>query len=272
MTTPETCFHHTDRETGRHCTRCGRPACADCLRQASVGSHCFECVREGQTPRATRVRRQLRGTSLPVTKTIILINVAVFMFMTFRTGSLDAGTRQADWALFAPAIANGEWYRLITSGFIHYGLLHIGFNMLILYQVGLVLEPGAGSARFGSLYFASLLTGSLGALIASPNALTGGASGAVFGVAAAATLALYRQGVGFWNTGFGPLLVFDLVLSFVLPNISYGGHIGGLIGGALVAEGMVQARKAGRPWLGYVGAAVVAVVAFVASLIVASNA
>ncbi len=271
MTIPETCFHHTDRETGRHCTRCGRPACPDCLRDASVGAHCFECVREGRPPRATRVRRQLLGTTLPVTKAIILANVAVYLYMTFRTGSLDASTRQADWALFAPAVANGEWYRLVTSGFIHYGLLHIAFNMLILYQVGVLLEPGAGSARFASLYFASLLTGSLGALIASPNALTGGASGAVFGVAAAATLAMYRQGVGFWNTGFGPLLVFDLVLSFVLPNISYGGHIGGLVGGALVAEGMVQARRAGRPWLGYVGAAVVAVVAFVASLIVASN-
>ncbi|MDQ1521258.1 MAG: hypothetical protein QOI55_2331 [Actinomycetota bacterium] len=266
----ETCFHHSDRETGRHCTRCGRPACPDCLREASVGSHCWQCVKEAAPPRTERVRRRLRGTSMPVTKTIIALNVIVFLVMTARTGTLDATGRQADWALFGPAVANGEWYRLVTSGFIHYGLLHLGFNMLVLYQVGLVLEPGAGSPRFASVYFSSLLAGSFGALIASPHALTAGASGAVFGVAAAATLAMYRQGVSFWQTGFGPLLVINLVLSFVIPNVSVGGHIGGLIGGAIVAESMVQARRAGQPWLGYVGALAVAAAAVVGSLMVAA--
>jgi membrane associated rhomboid family serine protease len=271
MTTMETCFHHSDRETGRHCTRCGRPACPDCLRQASVGSQCWECIKESEPPRAERVKRQLRGTTLPVTKAIIVANVIVFLLMSAQTGSLNATARQADWALFAPAVANGEWYRLVTAGFIHYGLLHIAFNMLILYQVGLVLERGAGPVRFGSIYFASLLAGSFGALIASPYALTGGASGAVFGVGAAATLAMYRQGVRFWQTGFGPLLAINLGLSFVIPNVSVGGHIGGLVGGALVAEGMLQARRLGRPWLGYVAAAAVSAIAFVGSLIVASN-
>jgi membrane associated rhomboid family serine protease len=271
MTTQQTCFHHTDRETGRRCTRCGRPACPDCLRQASVGSHCWECVREAAPARHERVRRQLRGATLPMTKAIIAINVVVFILLTAQTGTFDATTRQADWALFGPAIADGEWYRLVTSGFIHYGLLHIGFNMLILYQVGLVLEPGAGPPRFAALYFSSLLAGSFGALIADPYALTGGASGAVFGVAAAATLALYRQGVTFWQTGFGPLLVINLVLSFIIPNVSVGGHIGGLVGGAIVAEGMLQARRRGQPWLGYVIAAVVAAVCVIGSLVVVAE-
>jgi membrane associated rhomboid family serine protease len=269
MTVMETCFHHTDRETGRHCTRCGRPACPDCLRQASVGSHCWECIKAEAPPRADRVRRQLRGATLPVTKAIIAINVAVFLLLTARTGSFGATSRQADWALNGPAVAHGEWYRIITSGFIHYGLSHLFFNMLLLYLIGKVLEPGAGSARFAAIYAASLLAGSFGALIAAPNAFTGGASGAVFGIGAAATLAMYRQGVSFWQTGFGPILVFNLVLSFVLPNVSIGGHIGGLIGGTLVAEGMVQARRLGQPWLGYVAAALVAGASVVGSLAIA---
>jgi membrane associated rhomboid family serine protease len=269
MTMIETCFHHTDRETGRHCTRCGRPACPDCLRQASVGSHCWECIKASAPPRAERVRRQLRGATLPVTKAIIAINVAVYLLLQLQSGNVATTSRQADWALNGPAVAHGEWYRLITSGFIHYGLSHLFFNMLLLYLIGKVLEPGAGSTRFAAIYLASLLAGSFGALIAAPHAFTGGASGAVFGIGAAATLAMYRQGVSFWQTGFGPILVFNLVLSFVLPNVSVGGHIGGLIGGTLVAEGMVQARRLGQPWLGYVAAALVAVGSVAGSLIVA---
>jgi membrane associated rhomboid family serine protease len=268
--TTETCFHHSDRETGRHCTRCGRPACPDCLRDASVGAQCWQCVKESAPPRAEKVRRQLRGTTLPVTKTLIAINVAVYLLLIARTGDFNTTARQTRWALNGPAVANGEWYRLVTSGFIHYGLTHIFFNMLLLYLIGKVLEPGAGSARFASLYIASLLCGSFGALLMSgPHDFTGGASGAVFGIGAAATLALWRQGVTFWQTGFGPLLAFNLGLSFVIPNVSVGGHIGGLVGGALVAEGMVQARRHGQPWLGYVWAAVVSLVAVVGSLIVA---
>src|SRR5689334_8528174 len=260
MTTPETCFHHPDRETGRHCTRCGRPACPDCLQQASVGSQCFECVRAGATPRAERIRRQLRGSTLPVTKAIIALNVLVFAAQQSRP-RLDT-----EWALRADFVAHGEWYRIFTSGFIHYGLLHIGFNMLILWQVGLVLERGAGSSRFAAIYVASLIAGSFGALLATPYAFSGGASGAVFGVMGAAALAMYRQGVPFWQTGFGPLAVVNLVLSFVLPNVSYGAHIGGLIGGVIVAEAMVRARRINQPWLGYVAAVVVGVGSFVAAL------
>jgi membrane associated rhomboid family serine protease len=270
MTDVETCFHHSDRETGRHCTRCGRPACPDCLRQASVGSQCWECIKESAPPRTERVRRQLRGTTLPVTKTIIALNVIVFLLLTFRSGSLEATARQADWALFGPAIADGEWYRIVTSAFVHYGIVHLLFNMLILYQVGLVLEPGAGPFRYAALYGASLFAGSFGALIVQPDAFTAGASGAVFGVAAAATLAMHRQGVSFWQTGFGPLLVVNLALSFVIANVSVGGHIGGLIGGALVAEGMLQSRRVGQPWLGYVVAALAAAGAFVGCLVVAA--
>ncbi|MCU1426751.1 MAG: rhomboid family protein [Actinomycetia bacterium] len=272
MTTPETCFHHHDRETGRHCTRCGRPACASCLREASVGSQCWECVKDAAPPRTEQVRRTLRGATMPVTKAIIAANVAVFLLMAMRNNGNIEGTRaQTSWALYGPAVAHGEWYRLVSSGFIHFGILHIAFNMLILYQVGLVLESASGSSRFATLYATSLLTGSLGALIASPHALSGGASGAVFGVAAAATVAMYRQGVSFWQTGFGPLLAINLVLSFVIPNVSYGAHIGGLIGGALAAEGMIQSRRLQQPWLGYAIAIAISAIAVAASLAIAPS-
>ncbi len=176
---------------------------------------------------------------------------------------------RATLALNGPKIADGEWWRLFTSWFVHYGLLHILFNMLVLWQVGLVLEPGAGEARFTTLYVVSGLAGSAGALVLDPNVFTGGASGCIFGVAAAATLVMQRRGVRFWDTGFGPLLAIDLVLSFVIPGVSVGGHIGGLVGGALVAEAMLQARKANQPALGYVGAAFVGGAAVLLALAVA---
>ena len=106
----------------------------------------------------------------------------------------------------------------------------------------------------------SVLGGAAGAIIATPTALTGGASGGIFGVAAAATLVMHRRGIRFWDTGFGPLLVLNLGLGFLEPNISIGGHIGGLIAGALCAEAMMRARKVNQPALGYVGAAIVGLV------------
>jgi membrane associated rhomboid family serine protease len=121
------------------------------------------------------------------------------------------------------------------------------------------LEPGAGSLRFSTIYVVSVLAGSAGALVLSPDAFTGGASGGVFGLAAAATLVMQRQGMRFWDTGFGPLLLINFGLGFFVANVSIGGHLGGLIGGLLATEAMIQARKLGQPWLGWVGAAFVGV-------------
>ncbi len=250
-----TCYRHPDRETGRHCTRCGRPACADCLRDASVGAHCVECVRAAAPKPTERLRVRWRGEHMLATKVIIAITVAVYLFITLQdSGATGRGTLSNDLALYGPAVHDGEWWRLLTSSLVHYGIIHILFNMLILWQVGMILEPGAGKARFTMLYVVSVLGGSAGALVLTPNAFTGGASGGVFGVGAAATLVIHRQGVRFWDTGFGPLLLINLALGFFLPGISVGGHIGGLIAGTLAAEAMLQARKTGQLALGYLGA------------------
>lgn len=256
-----TCFHHTDRETGRACTRCGRPACPDCLIQASVGSQCFECVKRGVPKRTVRIRQTLNRDPLIATKLIAAITVGGYLLISLREGSLEGTGRTAiDLALFGPALKDGEWWRLFSYSLVHYGLLHIGSNMLMLWIVGRVLEPGTGPIRFATIYVASVLGGAAGALIATPHGLVGGASGGVFGVAAAATLVLHRQGIRFWDAGFGPLLIINLALGLFISNISLGGHIGGLVAGALTAEGMLQARKLELPLLGYVGALLVAAV------------
>lgn len=261
MTTsaPTTCYRHPDRETGRHCTRCGRPACPDCLTQASVGSHCVECVAASQPSTGQRITRAVASShSLIATKTIIAINVLAFLYIAAEDGRIDGmGKTSANLAVYGPAVHNGEWWRLFTSSVVHYGFIHLGFNMLVLWLVGRVLEPGAGAFRFSMLYVVSVLGGAAGALVMSPHVHTGGASGGVFGVAAAATLVMQRQGVSFWQTGFGPLLVFNLAYSFIDTNVSLGGHIGGLIAGALAAEAMMQARRAGHPAVGLAGAAFV---------------
>jgi membrane associated rhomboid family serine protease len=132
----------------------------------------------------------------------------------------------------------------VTAGFLHSGLLHIGFNMYILYWLGTMLEPSLGHARFLALYLASLLAGSFGALLVSPNAVTVGASGAVFGLMGAAFVMQRARGMDPMQSGIGPVILFNLVLSFVIPNISIGGHIGGLVGGAAAAFAME--RLAGR--------------------------
>jgi membrane associated rhomboid family serine protease len=268
--TPETCFHHHDRETGRHCTRCGRPACAECLHQAAVGSQCWQCIKAARPPTRERVRRSMLTRPLLVTQTIIVVNAVVF----FLTAGYTSNGNHLMFRLveYGPSIANnGEWWRLVTAGFVHFSILHILFNMFILYQIGLVLEPAIGPWRFSAIYIASLLAGSLGAMILDPTVASGGASGAVFGVGAAATYALSRRGVRFWDTGFGPLLLFNLGLGFVVANVSVGAHIGGLIGGVICAAAMIRPSPSRHgPLTGYLIVFLVAAGSFAAALAVAS--
>jgi membrane associated rhomboid family serine protease len=132
-------------------------------------------------------------------------------------------------------VAHGQWWRIITGGFLHENLLHIGFNMYVLYILGQMLEPALGRFRFGLIYAVSLLSGSLGALIVTPHSPTVGASGAVFGLMGAAAVEMRARQIPIMQSGVGGLILINLLISFTLPGISWGGHIGGLIGGALAA-------------------------------------
>jgi membrane associated rhomboid family serine protease len=162
-----------------------------------------------------------------------------------------------------------EWYRLVTSGFLHYGVIHIAFNMLLLYQLGQLLERPLGRLRFGLLYGASLLGGSFGVLLLGGEGLTAGASGAVFGLMAAAAIGLHRQGVSVMSTGLGTTLLLNLFITFAIPNISIGGHIGGAVAGAICGFVMLAPRWKPVPgWARWATPAAVAVVAVLGSVLV----
>ena len=163
----------------------------------------------------------------------------------------------------------GEWYRLITSGFLHYGIIHLAFNMYILFVLGNMLEPQLGRIKFSSIYFASLLGGSAGAVLIEPNALTAGASGAVFGLLAAAAVGMWHQGINPFSTGIGRLLLINLAFTFLWPNISIGGHLGGATAGAVCAFVVMAPSYKGIPrWAGYAAPAVVGAVSIVVAFVV----
>jgi len=155
---------------------------------------------------------------------------------------------QTDLGLFGPAVRNGDWYRLISSGFTHAGLLHIALNMYFIWIIGQMLERAIGSLRFTLLYFAALLAGSAGALIADPLALTVGASGAAFGLLGAAVVGMRQRGVAVMQSQLGVLLILNLVLTFAIPGIAIGGHVGGLIGGCICGTALLAPRRERQSW------------------------
>jgi membrane associated rhomboid family serine protease len=231
-TTRITCYRHSDRETGVSCSNCGRPICPDCMTTTSVGMRCPECSRE-----KTKVRTVASLTATPqLTYVLIAINVAVFVATAAAAGRLTgtAGTIYQHGALYGPSVANGDWWRIVTAGFMHGGLLHIAFNMYFLYFLGTLLEPVIGKLRFGTIYFVSLVGGSLGALLLSPDVPVVGASGAVFGTMGAAILALRARGIDPWQSGLGVTLLLNLAITFIIPDIAIGGHLGGLAAGFAV--------------------------------------
>ena len=141
------------------------------------------------------------------------------------------------------------WYRLVTSGFLHFGIIHLAFNMYFLYVLGPMLEPGLGRINFLLLYMASLLGGSLGVVLVDSGGITAGASGAVFGLLAAATVGLWRRGVNPFTTGIGSALILNLFITFAIPGISIGGHIGGAIAGAICGLVMLApGHRRGPSW------------------------
>jgi membrane associated rhomboid family serine protease len=229
---------------------------------APVGFQCPDCVKGAPPVRRYREMRRPSSQQIAVTIGLIAINVALFLPTMSGGGTTGRGTTDLTerLALFGPFVRDGEWYRLITSGFLHYGLLHIGFNMFILYELGLLLEPLFGRLRYGLLYFASLLGGSVGALLLSPDALTAGASGAVFGLMAAVVVALRRRGVGLLQSNIGMLLLINLVLTFTVSGISIGGHLGGLAAGAVGGFALEHTQE--RPPLGAVLVGLLAVALF----------
>ena len=246
-----TCYRHPDRETAVSCSMCARPICPDCMISTPVGMRCPECARErtrvAQGPAAT-----VAGPPY-VTYGLIALNVLAFLFLLTGSGADPmggGGTVTVEYGICGDGVGDGgicrtndavmatdggELYRLVTGAFLHGGLIHLGLNMLVLFILGRLLEPGIGGVRLAAIYFVSLLGGSFGALLMNPDQVTVGASGAIFGLMAAAFVIARRRGMQALSNEIGMLVGINLLFTFTIPNISIGGHLGGLITGALAA-------------------------------------
>jgi membrane associated rhomboid family serine protease len=270
--TATTCYRHPSRETAVACSSCGRPICPDCMTSTPVGMRCPECSRQ-----KTKVRTAATLSSDPqLTYALIAINVIAWVAMLGSGAPINGvgGTIYQHGALYGPLVADGDWWRVITAGFLHAGIIHIGFNMYFLYFLGQIIEPMIGKLRFGLIYAVSLAGGSFGALLLTPNTPTVGASGAVFGLMGAAILAMRARGIDPMQSGLGVTLLLNLGITFLIPGISKGGHVGGLVAGGIVGyllfEIADRRRSAATPAL--VACVVLGVALLAGCLVVAKSA
>ncbi|WP_406449063.1 rhomboid family intramembrane serine protease [Streptomyces sp. NBC_00876] len=280
-----TCFRHPSYETYVSCTRCERFICPDCMREAAVGHHCVECVKEGQ--RSVRQARTVfggavsRGAVPLVTYVLMGLNILVYLGELVRPGIVDrfgmtgAGLTGPDGSRYVYmdggfpgldviGVVDGEWYRLLTGAFLHlppggssfgslpFGVLHIAFNMYALWNLGRVVEEQLGRVRYLALYLLSALGGSVLVYLVAPFDNAVGASGAIFGLAASFYVINRRlgrdmQAVNRFLAGF--LIWMVISAGFT----SWQGHLGGLLTGGVVtvvyayapAERRTQVQAAG---------------------------
>jgi len=246
-----TCYRHPSRETWVRCTRCDRPICPDCMQEASVGFQCPECVAAGRRttrPARTRFGGSVTAGGAEVTKVLVGLNVLVFLITAANGLSLfgDNGSPiYRRFSLISLAVADGQWYRLLTAAFLHYGLLHIAFNMYVLLLLGSQLERLLGRWRYLALYLVAGIGGNAVAYLISPlNTASAGASGAIFGLFAAYFVVARKMRA---DTGqIVGLIVINLVLTFAIPSISVGGHVGGLVTGGVAGLALAYAPAGSR--------------------------
>ena len=226
---------------------------------APVGIRCPEhaTIGPGSKQKASPKRQvqmaRHRAGSLAAPATVVLvgINVAIYLVTMFQGAGINrpGGKVLAEGALYGPAVADGDWYRLVTAMFLHGSLIHIAFNMFALYWLGTVVEEAIGTMRFVLIYFVSGLAGSAGALLLSPGEVTVGASGAIWGVMGALLVLEYMTTGSFAGQAAGLILI-NLVITFSIPNISVGGHLCGLVGGIAATYILMRTRYVRPPWLG----------------------
>src|SRR3954451_25396169 len=257
-----TCYRHSNRETGVSCSSCGRPICPDCMTPTPVGMRCPECARQRTQTRT------LQSMAVEPIATYVLVAINVLIFI-----AASASPRTyVELVQFGPAVAAGDWWRLITGGFLHTEIWHIVLNGLALFWLGRMIEPALGHVRFVAIYMASLLCGALGVMILSPDTPTLGASGAVYGLLGAAIVMARNRNIDLVQSGLIPILVLNLGLTLVLSSsLSLGGHVGGLIGG-LISTFVVEElgrRRQNSLISGVVACAVIGIAAFAVSLSIA---
>jgi membrane associated rhomboid family serine protease len=249
----QVCSWHPDRATALSCSRCGRPACPECLSPASVGFHCRACVAEARAAQRTSAPRTVAGARAHhaqprITYGLIALNLLVFAVVAAQARSLVDFNASGifNGSLLVPmVVAGGEWWRLVTSGFLHLSVTHIALNMLALYFIGLGLERVLGAWRYLSLYLLSLLGGSAAVMLfSSVSSASAGASGAIFGLMGALLVTLKRFKLDMRQAGV--VIAINVFATFAIPGISWQAHLGGLVVGALVGAGLVYAPAQNR--------------------------
>ncbi|WP_406073622.1 rhomboid family intramembrane serine protease [Micromonospora sp. NBC_01638] len=280
--TAPACYRHPGRETYVRCTRCDRPICPDCMREASVGHQCPECVNEGRRsvrPARTAFGGGAAGRHGYVTKALIAVNVLIMLLSIASDrggdaavggsgfgGLMGGSTPLTNWgsvlglAVFPDGtlggIADGQWYRLVTAMFLHYGVLHLLLNMWALWVLGRSLEANLGRVRFAALYLIAGLGGNVAAyLFSAQNSATAGASTAVFGLFAA--LIIIERKMGRDISQIIPILVINLVFTLAVPGISIPGHLGGLVVGGAMALVLAYAPRGRRTLVQVAGGAII---------------
>lgn len=260
------CYRHPDREAYITCQRCERLICPECMRDASVGFQCPSCVAEGaKTVRTARTVAGARvsGRAGVISMILIGLNLAAFV-VTLATGGND-GRFFEDGAMWSYGVADGDYWRLLTSAFLHGGYLHIAFNMYALYLFGPFVERALGSWRFIAAYVTAAIVSSIFVyLLSDPRTLTIGASGAVFGLFGMALILLLRA-----KQDVRTLLLLLAINAFISlqGNISWQGHLGGFISGCVLGAAfayaprdrktLVQMLTFGAVWAGVVVAVVI---------------
>jgi membrane associated rhomboid family serine protease len=268
------CYRHPNRETLVSCSECGRYICEECMNFAPVGIRCPEHATVGPGAK-TSAKRQVRtagrrasSLAAPATVALVVVNVAVYLVTVFQGAGISSpgGRFFADGGLYGPAVSDGDWYRLLTAMFLHASVLHIAFNMFALYWLGSVVEEAIGSLRFLLVYFVSGLAGSAGALLLDPTQFTVGASGAIWGIMGALLVLEYMTTGSFAGQAMG-LIMINLVITFTIPNISVGGHLGGLAGGIVATYVLLRMRDVQPSWLAGSVVAAIGVAAVVVSYV-----
>lgn len=246
---------------------------------ASVGFQCPECTKEGAKASQSMRFSDLSPTSY-ATLTLIAINVIIF-FVDYLGIGVQKNELGARWSLWEPAVAHGDWWRVLTSGFLHASLIHLAFNMFALYSIGTFLERTMGTVKYLTVYFVSLIGGSLGVILLSDNQPTVGASGAIFGIFGAFAVLSLSRGVSPMASGIGSTILLNLFITFTVPGISIGGHLGGLVAGAACGalffginpEDAARRRAAGeKPLIAQIGPPIaLGLVGFLVCLLLAQS-
>ena len=276
-----TCYRHPGRRAGVVCQRCDRPICPSCMTAASVGFQCPECVKRAAKASPTITARSLADRVPVVTYGLIVANVLAFMAQLSGGGSLtgtDDSTVTAKYATTPyveavragiPVRQVGEWYRLMTGGFLHHDIIHLALNMFMLWLLGTQLERILGPARYAALYFVSLVAAGLAVVLVGQASV--GASGAIFGLLGATAAYQRLHHINMLQSGLAMLLIINVAISFS-PGISMAAHMGGLIAGGLTGWAMFDLERRRSPaWVVVAGAAALIVVLAVAGVIVSQH-